>query len=228
MISQANQDRLLSSPQMICVDDSAPSDNPSPLSYRTRKIVGFEGKQIVEPTCPSSSTNRKKSDGMKSRRTVTFDTDVRVRHVRSLNDYSQSRYSAVYYSRKEFKEIRDQRQREARILSELHQNEMTTVRDGGSSMTLDIRSSGLWVADLCARGIEYEAYPEIKAKKIGRRLISKTAVFFEQDYQENNGFVDEMCLAEVYSKYAKEAADAAALVAMQDEIEAQLLHMQIE
>ena len=202
MISQAiqQQDRWSTSPQWICVDGTI-TDTPPPGNCRIRKTAGGGGSSWNRITLEDKLSLQQKKGHTARRRRVTFNTNVTVRCVKSLKEYSERRFSVTFYSREEYKQIAEERKNEVKILSSI----------GNDSC--DHR-------DICPRGIEHEAYVEVKQKKLSRRLNAKISLFDEQDFQYNTGSYDEMYLADAYSRYTREAADAAVLIAKEDAKEA--------
>jgi hypothetical protein len=126
------------------------------------------------------------------RRSVTFNTEVRVRRTRIVR--TEEEKVACWFQPAEVRRIKD------------HLREtFTFMKNGDDLFNQDIH---------CARGLEH--FFE-RGEQSTFRMQAKMAVFLEQEFQHGEGVYNPEHLANTYSGYSKYRAEKAYLVGLKDQ-----------
>jgi hypothetical protein len=112
-------------------------------------------------------------------KTVSFSPNVLVQVTTHAKDYKQSEIRACWYTKSEYKNIQH-----------------------NLKITLDLIKRNVVIDDYnhCKRGLEYLTQKGARHERMQTKLKAWTAVFEEQDLQDEEGIVDPEIIALVYSK----------------------------
>jgi hypothetical protein len=115
----------------------------------------------------------------KALKTVSFSPYVIVHPTTHTKDYKEREIRACWYAKSEYKNIRQD-----------------------IKITLDLIKRNVDIDDYnhCKRGLEYLTEKGARHERMLTRLEAWTAVFEEQDLQDEEGIVDPEILALVYSQ----------------------------
>ena len=129
-----------------------------------------------------------------ARRTVTFSPEVRVKRTTHLNNYSREEIKACWYRKKELKKIKD----------EMYE-------------TIDLVQQGQYLDPerYCTRGIEFFT-PEGASLRMKNKVLAWSAVFHEQEAQDEDDVYDEELIAMLYREETHRCQVAAAMMGTAD------------
>jgi hypothetical protein len=124
----------------------------------------------------------------KALRAVSFSPNVMVQFTTHKKDYKQRDIQACWYTKSDYKKIREE-----------------------IKITLDLIKRKVDIDDYnhCKRGLESLTQKGARHERMQTKLEARTAVFKEQDLQDNEGIVDPEILAMVYSNCTRSCQVAA-------------------
>lgn len=221
---------------MHSMSSSSTHSNISMLSMSSSSLDAFEGdgscnsfavpediiaeQQKKQPKSILISGKVKCSDGGDSNssrrdtRKVNFYPRVKIQRITPRKKLARETIQAVWYSRNEFTEIRQECFDTIRLMSdddEIYQgraDEIDPLYDGDDN-------------ELCRRGLEYKTPRAYKHRQKQKRDI-RTVVFEEQDFQEESGMNDPEWLAKLSIDQSQSCVVAAIATAAEDERQARI------
>lgn len=128
------------------------------------------------------------------RKSVSFAPMVSTLGIIHINDYSSEEVSSTWYSRDELRAIKS----EAKCVA---------------------NSSDPSTDDICLRGLEARTAAGARRKR-QNRIEARSAVFFEQDAQEEDGYSDPDAIADAYFECSERCQAEAQMIAVRDQREA--------
>jgi hypothetical protein len=139
---------------------------------------------------------------------VDFVRKIKIRRIPQRKTLSVEQQNALYYSKEEFKAIRNELFRQL-------QHIIANTGDEESSSTDD--------EDVCIRGLENET-PSGKEQRRQNKLLARRKVLDEYRFQRRNYVTDDQYVSHVYTMYAKRAVEDAIEMGKRDAMEAERIY----
>ena len=175
----------------------------------------FDNHRIIYPTtiveehygeCSVSTTTKKNyplsSPQQKQRKSVSFDQSVKVRKTIHVFDYTDEELYACWYNDAEFANIRE----DIAIEVDFFRTRLAQQDNNNNQY--------------CSRGLESFSSKNI-LKNQQRAVISREAVYDEQEFQWDNNLCDDECIGRLYEKATLKSRALARYVGLKDALEVQ-------
>jgi hypothetical protein len=150
----------------------------------------------------SSSSAQNEASPSTGPRQVHFYPRVRVQRVKNRGDLCSQHIADVWYSRDEFKEIRQECYDTIQILT------------AGDDLNEYEYEGGM---ELCSRGLEYKV-PSLYKERQRNKSEVRSAIFEEQDFQYENSMDDPDFIANVSKELSQGCVSAAIAAALDDQL----------
>lgn len=172
--------------------DPSSAISPSAMAAQTSQGMATKSSSALhEQTSPNSSKQQQK-------KSVQFNTRVRIRKTLHINNYSDDEIEEAWFSDEEFKNIR----KDALFVAEL-------IREGHE------------ISDQhCTRGIEMYTGSREARKRQQRKTAIRWALLNEISLQSEEGNIDYDYIAKLYAKASSSCVAKAHALALEDKVNA--------
>jgi hypothetical protein len=158
----------------------------------------------MHATCHQEESSRflrqdeEKENEEPTRRSVSFNRRVKVRHIPNLEEYTPTELASMYFAANEYAAIRDN-----------NRSTLIALSDGNE----DIKEK------ICLRGLECKTESGA-AQKRGIRFLAWGSVLEAQESQASKGKNDPRSIARAYYEASSKSSSAAYMLGFQDQMEA--------
>ena len=207
--------------------ETEPSRSPP---NRTRSTESLERPPTPAATVSASPDRSKRSSSkFPSTNKVSFFPRVRIQRVVNRKDLSKDLMHNIWYSRSEFKKIRQECFDTLQMMSEFESGNTEDDEDETPSHDEDDSQSSSEScccagdifddSEYCMRGLEYKTKGEYK-KRQRNKIEVRMVVFDEQEFQTDNQMNDPEYIADLAYESSRGCVRAAIEIAKQDEEDA--------
>jgi hypothetical protein len=151
---------------------------------------------------PSLSSDQNDASFSAGSRKVHFYPRVRIQRIKNRSDLTSQHIADVWYSRDEFKEIRQECYDTILLIT------------AGDDLNEYEYEGGM---ELCSRGLEYKV-PSLYKERQRNKSEVRSAIFEEQDFQYENDMDDPDYIANVSKELSQGCVSAAIAAALNDQL----------